>query len=44
MLLCGNNALKQNTAYLSMACYVHVLLYNAAKHIVYTLTLRSFIE
>jgi hypothetical protein len=31
-LLCGNNALKQKTVHSSMAYYVHVLLYNAAKH------------
>jgi hypothetical protein len=32
MLLCANNALKQKTVHLSMACYAHVLLYNAAEH------------
>jgi NADH:ubiquinone oxidoreductase subunit 3 (subunit A) len=32
MFLCGNNASKQKTAHSSMAFYVHVLLYNAAKH------------
>jgi hypothetical protein len=31
MLLCGNNALKQKADHSSMAYYVHVLLYNAAK-------------
>jgi hypothetical protein len=31
MLLCGNNALEQKTVHSSMAYYVHVLLYNAAK-------------
>jgi hypothetical protein len=30
-MLCGNNALKQKTVHSSMAYYVHVLLYNAAK-------------
>jgi hypothetical protein len=42
MLLCGNNALKQKAVHSSMACYVHVLLYNAAKQTGYVLTLRSF--
>jgi hypothetical protein len=31
MLLCGDNALKQNTLHSSVAYYVHVPLYNAAK-------------
>jgi hypothetical protein len=31
MLLYGNNALKQKTVHSSMAYYVHVLLYKAAK-------------
>jgi hypothetical protein len=30
-LLCGNNALEQKTVHSSMACYVYVLVYNAAK-------------
>jgi hypothetical protein len=29
MLLCRSNALKQKTVHSSMACYIHVLLYNA---------------
>jgi hypothetical protein len=33
MLLCGNKALKQNTAHSSMVYYVHALLYNAAKQV-----------
>jgi hypothetical protein len=31
MLLCGNNALKQKTVHPSVAYYVNVLLYDAAK-------------
>jgi hypothetical protein len=31
MLLCGDNVLKQDTVHLPMACYVHVLLYSAAR-------------
>lgn len=42
VLLCGNNALKQKTIYSLMACYVHVLLYNAAKQILTVLTLHIF--
>jgi hypothetical protein len=31
MLLCGNNALKQKAVHSSVAYYVHILLYHAAK-------------
>jgi hypothetical protein len=40
MLLCGENILKQKTVHSSMTYCVHVILYNAEKH-VYMLTLRS---
>jgi hypothetical protein len=42
MLLCGNNALKEKTVHSSMPYYVHVLLYNAAKHLDYVVTLHIF--
>jgi hypothetical protein len=32
MLLCENNALKQKILHSFIACYVHVLQYNAANH------------
>jgi hypothetical protein len=32
VLPCGNNALKQETVHSSMACCLHVFLYNAAKY------------
>jgi hypothetical protein len=41
IVVCGRSELTQNTVHSLMVCRVHVLLYNAAKHI-YVLTLRSF--
>jgi hypothetical protein len=35
MLLCGNSALKHNIIHSPTACYVHVLLYNAANIFTY---------
>jgi hypothetical protein len=40
MLLRGSSAVKQKSGHSSMACYVHVLQYNAAEH-VYFLTLLN---
>jgi hypothetical protein len=31
VLLCGNNALKQETVHSSMTCYVHVIVYNTVR-------------
>jgi hypothetical protein len=42
MVLCINNVLEQEIVHLSMAYYVHVLLYNAAKHI-FAYELFSFV-
>lgn len=41
VLLCANNALKQNTVHSFMVSYLSVLSHNAAKH-VYVLNLPSF--
>jgi 4-amino-4-deoxy-L-arabinose transferase-like glycosyltransferase len=42
ILLFGNDALKQETFYSSIACRVHVLTYNSEKQTVYVSTLSSF--
>jgi hypothetical protein len=39
VLLCGNNAMIQKTVHSSMACYVHVLLHNAAKQMFHNIKL-----
>jgi hypothetical protein len=43
MLLCGNDVLKQKTIHSSLACYVHVLLYNATEQMFMCLRFAAFV-